>query len=105
MRVDLGGFAAFDQPDDERTKDVTEEVKEKPEQRTGMAENNPGPDIGDATGLAGGVVSIGLFFHAFDVCAKGAELFVEMFVTAIDVINASDLRRALGFQACQHKRG
>ena len=39
------------------------------------------------------------------MCAPSAlELFVEMFITAIDVINASNFRRALGLQPRQHQR-
>jgi len=45
----------------------------------------------------GPVVSMSLFFHTFDVRAKLTELFVEVLITAINVINAPDFRDAVGF--------
>ena len=45
----------------------------------------------------GGIVSMPLFFHTFDVRAKFTELFVEVLVAAIDVVNAVHLGRAFSF--------
>ena len=52
-----------------------------------------------------GSVSIYSGFDAFDVRAERAELFVEMLVAAIDVIDAADFRDAFGFQPREHQRG
>ena len=46
-----------------------------------------------------------LLFHALDVRAELAQFFVEMFVAAIDVIDAADLGHAIGLQARQDERG
>ena len=37
--------------------------------------------------------------------AEFAQLLVEMFVAAIDVINAAHFRNSVGFQSRQHERG
>ena len=42
MRVDFRRLAALKQPDDEGPEDVTEEVEEEPEQRSGVAKDRPG---------------------------------------------------------------
>ena len=51
VRVDLGRIAPFDQPDDERTEDVAEKMKEDAEQRAGVTENSPGADIADVVSM------------------------------------------------------
>ena len=61
--------------------------------------------LDDVTEVVGGIVSISLFFHTFDVRAKLAQLFIEMLVAAIDVINAAHFGRSLGFQAGEDERG
>ena len=45
-----------------------------------------------------------LLFHTFDVRAKLAQLFIEMFVTAVDMINAPDFGHAIGLSTRQHER-
>src|SRR6266446_3037567 len=42
--------------------------------------------------------------HSFDVRTELAQLLIEMFVAAIDMINAADFSLAFGFQSSQHKR-
>ena len=44
-------------------------------------------------------------FHALDVSAELAQLFVEMLVAAIDVIDAAYLRPAFSLQPGQDQRG
>ena len=105
MRIDLGRFAAFNQPHDERTEDVAEKMKKQSEQCAGMAENNPRPRIGRRDWGGRWRRFHALFFHTFDVRAKSAELFVKMFVTAIDVVNPEDLRCAFRLQTRQHQGG
>ena len=46
-----------------------------------------------------------LRFHPLDVGAELAQLFVEMFVATIDVINAAHFRCSLRLQSCQNQRG
>ena len=105
MRIDLGRFAAFNQPHDERTEDVTEEMKEESEQCAGMTENNPRPRIRRHNWGGRRRRFHALFFHTFDVRAKSTELFVKMLVTAIDVINSEDLRCAFRLQTRQDQSG
>ena len=105
MRIDLGGFAAFDQPDNERTEDVPDEMKKQSKQCAGMTEYNPRPRIGRRNWADRRRRFHALFFHTFDVRAKSTELFVKMFVTAIDVINPPNLRCAFRLQTRQHQRG
>ena len=45
MSVDLGRIAAFEQPDDERPKDVAEEMKEESEQGAGVTKDTPGAGV------------------------------------------------------------
>jgi hypothetical protein len=45
MRIDLGRFAALDQPDDKRTENVTEKMKKYSEQCARVTENGPRPDV------------------------------------------------------------
>ena len=52
--------------------------------------------LDDVTELVGGIVSMTLLFHTFDVRAKLAQLFIEMFVTAVDMIDAPDFGHAIG---------
>jgi len=105
MRVELSRFAAFHQPDDERTEDVAEEMKKQPKQCAGMTEDNPRPRIRRHNWGGRWRRFHALFFHTFDVRAKSAELFVKMFVTAIDVVNPEDLRCAFRLQTRQHQGG
>ena len=46
-----------------------------------------------------------LGFDALDVRAEFAQFFVEMFVAAIDMINAAHLSDSFGLQSRQHQRG
>jgi hypothetical protein len=45
MRIDLGRIVAFGQPDNERSDQVPWEMKENAEQRAGVTQNGPVPDI------------------------------------------------------------
>jgi hypothetical protein len=45
------------------------------------------------------------YFRTLDVCAEFAQFFIEMFVAAVDVIDAADFGYSVGFQACEHQRG
>src|SRR5581483_9424572 len=45
-----------------------------------------------------------LSLDALDLRAEVAQFFVEMFVTAVDVINATYFGHAFGFQTRQHQR-
>src|SRR5690348_4357913 len=58
-----------------------------------------------AAEVGGVVVSMTLFFHTFDVRAKLTQLFVEMLVAAVDVVNATNLRHSLRFQSGENERG
>jgi len=52
----------------------------------------------------GPVVSMSLFFHTFDVRAKLTQLFVEMLVTAVDVINPAQLGDPVRLQTGENER-
>ncbi len=43
--------------------------------------------------------------HPLDVRTELAQFFVEMFVAAIDMINAAHLGNSIGLQSRQHQRG
>jgi hypothetical protein len=45
VRVDFGSFTTLDQPNNERSKDVSKARNDKPRQRTEMARYAPGPDV------------------------------------------------------------
>src|SRR2546430_16360279 len=46
-----------------------------------------------------------LSFHAFDLSAELAQFLIQMFVAAIDVINAADFGDSVRFQSGKHERG
>ena len=50
MSINLRGIAALDQPNDERSEQVTREMKQDPEQGAGVAERSPGAHIGEGRG-------------------------------------------------------
>src|ERR1700686_1798075 len=45
VRIDLGRVAAFGQPDNERSEQVSGEMKKNAENRAGVTQNVPGADI------------------------------------------------------------
>ena len=45
-----------------------------------------------------------LTFHSLDVGAELAQFLIEMFVAAVDMLNATDFGDAVRFQARQHER-
>ena len=47
VRIDLGRVAALDQPDDERSEQVTGEMNENAEQGAGVTKRVPGAHVGD----------------------------------------------------------
>jgi hypothetical protein len=51
--VDLGRLVAFDQPNDERRKQVPGEMKKDAEQRAGVDESVPSADICDGVDVDG----------------------------------------------------
>ena len=53
VRVDLGGVATLDQPDNQGPEKVTGEMKEDAEQGAGMTERAPGAHVGEAEGGRG----------------------------------------------------
>jgi hypothetical protein len=54
VRIDLGRVVAFGQPDNERSEQVPGEMKKNAEQRAGVTQNVPDPDIRRTNGCAGG---------------------------------------------------
>src|SRR5438132_9319608 len=44
-------------------------------------------------------------FYALDVRAEFAQFFIEMFVAAVDVIDATHLGNSVCFQSRKHQRG
>ena len=59
----------------------------------------------DVTEADGGIVSMTLLFHTFDLGAKLPQLFVEVFVAAIDMINPAHFSNAAGFETGEDERG
>lgn len=72
-------------------------MKEDAEQGAGVAEHTAVRWLAEMARVFGGMVSMPLFFHPFDLRAELAELFVEMFVAAIDVVDAVHFRHAFRF--------
>ncbi len=44
-------------------------------------------------------------FCPLDVCAEFAQFFIEMFVPAVDVVDAAYFGNSVCLQSCKHQRG
>src|SRR5437868_5487254 len=53
VRVDLGRVVALDQPDDERSEQMTGEMKKDAEERAGVTKRAPSADVGDGGDVGG----------------------------------------------------
>src|SRR5207244_9180934 len=64
-----------------------------------MARDAPGPDVPCLRSF----IQNYLRLYSFDVRSKLAQFLIEMFVAAIDMINAADFGSPFGFQPSQDK--